>query len=474
MLRGQLKPGERLPATRALARRLGIARNTVVGAYARLAAEGYVSGARSRGTRVSSSLPPAGVEPRRTGGAPPPGVPAALSAYGRRLLAHPDIFPPAVRRSREALRWDFDYNINVSDAASRRAWSRILRRSAARAEAAAARYDFRFEPSSLQRALARYLALTRGVTARPEQIFVLGAYQRSPSLVARLLAGPGEEIVVEDPHMLRLRNAFLAAGARLVPAAGDEAGLRVASLPRPRRRIRLAYTSPSCQWVTGASLPLDRRLQLLRWADRCGAWILENDYNSEYLYQGTPVQSLQGLDTAGRVLYLGSFSRLLSPDPLIGYLVVPRSLVEAVRAARLIEGHHASPLDEEVLTRFLESGEMERLLRRATRRLGELRAVLLEALRAVPGAPFQVRETQGGMHLHARIPGLPPDRLGELVRLASARGVGVYPDLPYYLRPPPVPGLLLGFAGLTPRALREGAAELGKVTARLLRRGGRG
>jgi len=493
VLGGTLRPGDRLPATRQLAASLHIARNTVAAAYARLRMEGYVTGMRSRGTRVSGDLPrsafrppsersPAASRSPRAGGRRPggPSPRIRISRYGRRVLARPDIFPPAVRTDRSRLDIDFDYNVNLSDAASRRAWSRLLRRASARHEIAAPRYDFRRGPEPLQAALARHLRLTRGVIAQPEQIIVTAAYQGAFHLAARVLMNPGDGVVIEDPQAIRVRHAFLTAGMRLHAVGGDASGMRTDRLPRPGRTrgtaggIRLAYTSASCGWVTGAMLPLARRLALLEWARRSDAWIIENDHNSEYVYHGTPVQSLQGLDQDGRVIYVGTLSRLLAPDPLIGFLVVPERLVEAFAAAALVEGHYASPLDREVLARFIDSGEMEALLRRATRRLRERRHALLEALASLDGVTVSVHDAQGGLHLHATLPRVAAADLDLLVASAARAGIGVFPDRPYYIRAPRVPGLLLGFAGLDARSIAGGVARLGALIASFERRRGVG
>jgi GntR family transcriptional regulator/MocR family aminotransferase len=465
ILGGRLRPGERLPASRALARQLGIARNTVVAAYARLAAEGYVEGFRAAGTRVSEKLPATRqgrVAPTAEGpSGRARGRKARTASHLRRVTRWPDVYPPAARRS-TPLTWDFQYNVNVADPAARRVWHRLLRRRSAAAEREPAPYDLTRRPGPLNEAIARYLALARGVCCRGEQVLLLHGAQQAFQLAARLLAEPGESVLVEDPTYLGARNAFLSNGLRVVPVAADANGMQVERLPRDPR-VRFAFVSPSHLWPTGAVLPLDRRLRLLEWAQRNGAWILEHDHNSEYGNWRTPVVSLQGLDQGRRVLYVGTFTRLISPDPGVAYVVVPEPLVQPFSFARELAAYYCGALESDVLARFLDAGEMEGLLRRLERKLRPLRECLFEALDGVPGGSLVASRTSSGLHVHTRVTGIPGSAADELTARCAAAGVGVFPDTPYYLRTPRTAGLVLGFARMTPGEIRAGVSRLAQV-----------
>jgi GntR family transcriptional regulator/MocR family aminotransferase len=375
----------------------------------------------------------------------------------------PDVFPPAARRD-APLPFDFQYNVIVADPAARRAWHRLLRRRSAAAEREPARYDLSRQAGPLNHAIARYLRAARGVHCGGHQVLLLNGMQQAFHLAARMLAEPGDTVVVEDPSSVGSRNALLSDGFRIHPVPADAEGLRVDRLPR-EPRVRLLLVSPSHEWPTGAVLPLNRRLRLLEWARETGVWILENDHNSEYGNWRTPVVSLQGLDEGRRVLYAGTFTRLISPDPSIAFVVVPESLVAAFGSAKELEAYQCSALEVDVLARYLDAGELESLLRRLERRLRPLRECLVDAIGRLPGAPLEVTPTSSGLHVHATVPGLPAEAAGDLVARCAAVGVGVFPDTPYYWKPPASAGLLLGFARMTPELIREGVARLGKVIA---------
>ena len=460
----RLRPGERLPSTRELARRLSVARNTVVAAYARLAGEGYVEGRGAAGTRVSGTIPGRGPKhPEAPGSRPGSRRQPRTSRFYRRLSRWSYVYPPAARRS-TSLPWDFQYNVNVSDRASRRAWHRILRRRAAVYEGSPPRADLGPGGGPLNVAVARHLEVTRGVSCRPEQVILLNSFQQAFQLAARLLLNPRDAVAIEDPARLGATHAFRTNDLRVIPIPTDAEGLRVDRLPGDPR-VRLVYVSPSHLWPTAAVLPLRRRLQLLEWARRRGAWILEHDHNSEYGNWRTPVVSLQGLDGGERVLYVGTFSRLISPEPEIAYAVVPEPLVDGFRAAKEMESYWCAMLETDVLARFLEAGEMQSLLRRLERRLRPLRACLHEAIDALPGRPLAVTPGASGLHVHAIVRGFPVDGLDDLTERCARAGVGIFPDAPYFVRRPRAAGLILGFARLAPEEIREGIRRLGRVLA---------
>jgi GntR family transcriptional regulator/MocR family aminotransferase len=234
---------------------------------------------------------------------------------------------------------------------------------------------------------------------------------------------------------------------------------------RSSLRPRIAYVTPSHQFPLGVVMSASRRLALLDWAARRRAYVIEDDYDSEYRYAGAPIESLQGLDHAGRVIYLGTFSKVLFPSLRLGYLVLPRSLVEPFATAKALADTGSATLEQAALADFMRDGHYERHLRRSRARVAARRAALLDAIAAELGGRAEVSGADAGLHVLVWLRDVTPKRLPELIRRAADAGVGVYSAMPYYLRPPPRAGLLLGYASLGTSEIRRGIETL----ARLLR-----
>lgn len=462
---GALPAGERLPPSRQLARDLGVSRNTVVNAYQQLQAEGYLETAGAAGTRVSPDLPRAGAAASRRERTRGRSRPPRVSGEGRRHVRHPTIFAPLTTAKRANLDVDFDYNVNVSDPAGRRAWARALRRTASRFEMQVGDFDFTRRPGPLHEGLVRHLRLTRGVRATPERILLLPSVQSALAIAVRTLADPGDAIALEDPHYVGIRTTARIQGLRILPIPVDDQGLCVDRLPGRTSRARILYTTPSHQWPSGVVQPVARRLTALEWARGRDAWILENDHNCEYRYEGTPVPSIQGLDDSGRTLYFGAFNRMFSPPPAMGFLVVPDALVDTFRAASLEAGATISRIEQEAMAEFLRSGEIERLLRRVWRRTRERRRLVLTALAEASPQGTEVRAGASGLHIHLRFPGRTVEDVERIAEEARRRGVGVYPDAPFHLVPARAPGLLVGFARPPRERLVEGILRLAEAIA---------
>ncbi|MEZ5064193.1 MAG: PLP-dependent aminotransferase family protein [bacterium] len=459
ILAGELSPGARVPASRRLAADLGVARNTVVGAYERLIAEGFLRGHGAAGTLVCDVSPRGLARAPRSAKRP---APPRLGAEGRRIAKDPHLYHPAARRPGPRRRFDFRYNASVADATSRREWGRLARRVLARHENAPPDYEFQEGPGALEQSLVRYLASTRGVDCTPEQVVLVPNPQAGLALAARLFVDPGDAVALEDPHYLGARSTLRGRGARLLPVPVDDSGLRPDRLPE-RRDIRFVYATASHQWPTGATLPVGRRLALLEWARRRRAYVVENDHNSEHLYGGTPVQSMQGLDPHDRVIYLATFHRLFRPPPGIAFAVVPQALTETFRGAANHHGLHPSRLIRDTLERFLEEGCLERLVRRASRRMRARRVRLQTALDALGRHDLDVRASSGGTHLYVRLRGWSRPEVAALVARAATREVEVHDDSPFWLQPPRDPGLLVGFAEIAEDRIEEGVARLGEA-----------
>jgi GntR family transcriptional regulator / MocR family aminotransferase len=268
----------------------------------------------------------------------------------------------------------------------------------------------------------------------------------------------GDPVVIEDPHYQGAREILRAAGARLYPMSVDREGLDPATLPR---RVKMALVTPSHQFPTGAILPLHRRLALLEWAKRANAVVIEDDYDGEFRYEGQPVESLQGLDTEGRVIYVGTFSRTIFPSLRVGYLVAPASLIPALTAAKWLCDRHTATLEQEVLAEFISTGMYERHLRRTRRRNARRRRTLLDAIHKHLGDRVEVTGDGAGAHVVL----WPVKQVAEetIVARAAELGVGIYGISPYFLKHPSHPGFLLGYSRMTEAGIKEGIQRLAKA-----------
>lgn len=463
ILDGRLAPGARLPSTRALSADLDLSRNVVVRAFEHLLAEGYVEGRAGSGTFVSRGLPDA--VPARRSRAPAIALRGrartALSAHAERVNAIAPLPAPGAR-IRSGLTCDFRYGLPAVQDFPQSLWARLMARRARSVSVRTLGYGRSLGFGPLREAVADYVRRARGVNATADRVVIVNGAQQAFDLIARLFIDPGDRVVVEEPGYQAARQAFLAAGARLVPVPVDTSGIDVSRLPR-RDRVRLAYVTPSHQFPLGGILPLARRLELLRWAESVGAHVVEDDYDSEFRYAGNPVEAVQGLDLTGRVLYVGTFSKVLYPSLRIGYLVVPEPLIGPVAAQKFLIDGHAPTFEQEVLTDFITAGHFERHLRRSRARNAARRAALLAALDDALGDEATVSGEHAGLHVVLWPRGLQSTQLDAVQRLALDRGVGVYPVSPYYLRPPRRAGLMLGYACLTEQEIREGVAVLAEA-----------
>jgi GntR family transcriptional regulator / MocR family aminotransferase len=466
ILEGALRPGSRLPPTRVLADEVGAARNTVLLAYEHLLAEGYAVGRVGAGTYVAASLPEAPLAParhpvagERTGSIGP----RALSAFGRRLLVDGPV--SALPVPPRPVRYDFRYGLPALDAQAVDLWCRLGHRRLRSRTPDALGYGPPEGHRPLREALADYLRRARGVVCRAEQILVVNGSQQALDLAARVLVDPGDSVAIEEPHYLGARRAFVAAGAALVPVPVDADGLDPARLPRAGGHLRLAYLTPSHQFPTGAVLSLARRLALLEWARRTRTWVIEDDYDSEYRYAGRPIEALQGLDRSGRVLYVGTLSKVLFPALRLGYLVLPEPLVDPFVRAKALTDRHTPTFEQEVLADLIGEGHFERHLRRTRTRNAAQRAALLDAFASHLGDRVEVGGANAGVHVVAWLRNVRPSRLPELIETAARADVGVYPVTPHYLTPPRRAGLLLGYVSMSEPEIREGIRRLAGVIA---------
>lgn len=444
---GRIGAATRLPSTRALAKDLGVSRNTVMLAYEQLAAEGYVV---SR-DRAAASVAKGAFQARAE--APPPVAAERkprLSAYARRLEGRTG---SASYASRAGIRYDFRYGRPAVDEFPRDIWRRLLTDRARKPSRDSLGYASPAGHAPLREALAGYLARARGIVCGADQIVIVNGSQQGIDLVSRVLLDPGDRVVTEDPHYPGATVPFEAAGAKLIRVPVDAGGLEIARLPS---RARLAYVTPCHQFPSGVIMPVERRHGLLDWAERADAWIVEDDYVSEFRYEGRPLEALQSLDRAGRVIYLGSFAKTLFPALRLAYLVLPRALLRPILEAKWAADRFSPTLAQQALADFIADGRFERYLRRASKRNAARRRALIGALGKHFGARVEICGENTGVHLLVWLNDVKPGGIDSVIERAARLGVGLYAVAPYFARPQRRAGLLFGYASLSEAGIRSG------------------
>ena len=461
ILSGRLAGGARLVSTRAMAAELGVSRNTVLQAYEQLIAEGYATSRGGSGTYVADALPPR-AERARVRDIAEPGksieVPR-LSRFGRQLA---EGIPPRQASwslPRDRVTIDFRYGEPPYADLPLATWARLLGRRARRLSVKRLAYQPPGGAEELRAALAGYLARARGVVCSPEQIVVVHGSQQAIDLTTRLLVDPGDLVVLEEPHYTGFSFCLTALGAEVAFVPADEQGLRVDDLAGIGP-ARLACVTPSHQYPAGGILSLPRRLALLEWASRRGAYVLEDDYDGEFRFEGRPIECLQALDRDGRVIYTGTASKLLFPALRIGWLVAPAPLAPHFQAAKALADTGTATLEQLAFADFIAEGHLERWIRRSRMRHAARRRALIEGVARELGDRARIFGVSAGLHVLLQLPELRARDVSRLRAACRERGVGVYPAAPFYAEPPPRAELLLGYASLGERAIREGVRRL--------------
>ena len=458
ILDARLRPGARLPSSRALSRDLGVSRNTVLQAFEQLVAEGYATARGGSGTYVAGSLPRRARD-RGPGAASKRLAPVRLSAAARRMAEGVPPGSATWQLRRDPLRYDFRYGEPAYVDLPVETWSRLLGRRARRLSVRRLAYQAPGGAPELREALADYLARARGVACGPEQVLIVQGSQQAIDLCVRLFVDPGDTVVIEEPHYTGFSFCLAAAGAKLVHVPVDDEGLRVEALDSVPR-ASLACLTPSHQFPAGGVLSLRRRLALLEWAGRAGAHVLEDDYDGEFRYDSRPLECLQSLDGEGRVVYVGTASKILFPALRIGWLVAPPDLVGPFRDAKALADTGTGSLEQLAFADFVREGHLDRHVRRVRQRHASRRAALLEAVGAELGDRARVVGSRAGIHVLLRLESLPARAVGRLRALCRERGVGVYPAAPFYAEPPERAELLLGYASLVEDDIRAGVRGL--------------
>lgn len=465
ILAGGLKPGAKLPSTRTLARHLKVARTTVVAAFELLAAEGYIEGVHGSGTYVARALS-AEFPPRPRGRAPARGAPQPrLSRRGETIRR----LEPAART--RGLRI-FAPGIPALDAFPFEEWRRLVAR-ACRREGARLLYaaDPRGWPQ-LRRAIAAYLGPARGVICDPEQIIILSSARQAVDLTARLLADAGDAVWAEEPGYPEARAALRAAELDLALVPVDGEGLNAEAGRALAPAARLAFVTPSHQYPLGAVMSLARRLDLLDWARRAGASIIEDDYDGEFRYGGRPLTALYGLDGGERVIYVGTFSKVMFPSLRLAYMVCPAPLTDAFVSARGQLDWHAVTITQAALAEFMESGAFAAHIRRMRALYKERQDLLIELVKRHLAGALELRPSNAGLHLAGQLPRGVSDEAVAAALPQDNLAPGILSR--YYGAKPAKSGLMLGYAAWDGAALREGvlaiAGALARIRARPARR----
>lgn len=462
ILTGQLEAGTRLPSTRMLSSELGVSRNTTALAYEMLLLEGYIQGRVGDGTRVARLHSGQLFQHARHGGEQhtmdSSGTPPAVLARRGQLLVNTS--SPEDFYANQGSRTTNLFRAGQPDVASfpYETWARLVAKHARSSLQAVSLYQNAQGYVPLREAIAAHIGIARGVHCSPEQIILTAGAQGAFDLVARVLLDPGDLAWVEDPGYEGARGALLAAGVKLAPVPVDREGIDVESGRRLCPKARLAIVTPSHQFPTGVTMSLSRRLALLEWAREAQAWIIEDDYDSEYRFSGRPLEALQGLDNARRVIYIGTFSKVLFPSLRLGYLVAPTELLKGLIAMRRVIDTHLPLLEQMALADFMAEGHFARHVRKMRGLYRERRDALIEALTLEFGDVFDVTVPEAGMHLVAW---LPQGMSAQIVaQQASAHGLHILPISQSSLRPPQRGGLLFGFGSASPEELRAGVKTL--------------
>jgi GntR family transcriptional regulator / MocR family aminotransferase len=454
---GQLRPGQRVPSTRNLAAELKISRMPVLGAFDQLLAEGYLETFVGAGTCVARSIPddtlshPA-AKARK-------GLPEMVEKRGPRRMSRRGVALARV----PAQSWldnlgAFRVSLPALDHFPIGVWSKLVARHARRPPRGIMAYSEAMGYLPFREAIAEYLGAVRGVRCEPSQIVVTTGSQQALQISAQVLLDPQDRVWMEEPGYPGARQAFLTVGAQLVPVPVDHEGMNVAEIIRRGRDARAVYVTPSHQYPMGMTMSATRRMVLLNWAVRSGAWIIEDDYDSEYRFGSRPIASLQGLDTDARVIYVGTFSKVLFPALRLGYVVVPKDLVPAFSAARDAADIFSSTLYQAVLTDFIREGHFARHIRRMRMLYAERRGTLVKAIQLQMGDVAEVIGAEAGMHLVALLPRGINDV--EVSRKAAQRGISAIPLSSCHSTPPARGGLILGYGGANLHQIHDGISKL--------------
>ncbi|HEV2800688.1 MAG TPA: PLP-dependent aminotransferase family protein [Pyrinomonadaceae bacterium] len=462
ILSGNLRPTAPLPPTRLLSKHLGVSRMTVINAYDQLFAEGYLEAKTGAGTFVAAHLPEEFLQTSGSARREQPETSLArkvkFSDYGRNLAQNSD---QILWHHGKSSLVPFEHGVPGTEEFPFDVWAKIAQRWQKRPTSPILSYGDSVGFRPLREAIAAHLASARGVLCEVEQIIITNGTQQALDLIGRIFLSKTDDVYLEDPGYYGARDIFAATGARLVPVPIDEEGFDLQTARKRSRRARLVYVTPSHQYPLGVTMSLARRLNLLEWARDRDAFIIEDDYNSEYRYSGRPLASLQGLDRDGRVIYLGTFSKTIFPALRLGYLVVPTNLIEVFAAARALTDLHSPSLDQAVLAEFIAERHYARHVRRMRGIYEERQQILVEEVRKNLKGMLEAAPAEAGMHLIGWLPRGIND--GDVSRRAAKANLKIAPVSAYCIDENLRGGLLLGYTSFNERLIKQGVKKLAGV-----------
>ncbi len=442
ILRGDLRPGQKIPSSRELACEIGVSRFPVLHAYAQLLAEGYFDSQAGSGTFISASLPEQMMSSEQRAG----GGKAALS--GRRTVSSRTALYPRFVAAEHARGWGaFGIHQPAFDQFPFQIWSALVARQSRNPHASAIHNINPLGSARFRDEICAYLRTSRAVKCDPAQIMIVSGSQQALDITARVLLDPGDSVLVEEPGYGLERALLRASGCQLKLVPVDHEGMDVAQGIRLHRGAKAAFVTPSHQYPLGSTMSATRRILLLNWAQSSGAWIIEDDYDSEYRFDTKPIASLQGLDVNSRVIYIGTFSKILFPSLRIGYIVIPRDLVDHFVAVRFSMDIFPPYLFQEALADFMSLGHFGRHIRKMRQVYSARRSVLNDCLQAEFGGQLPVHGAAAGMHLTVTLPeGF--DDYAIAARAACDR-LWLLPLSPTYAGNTAKNGFVLGFGSTT-------------------------
>jgi GntR family transcriptional regulator/MocR family aminotransferase len=455
IIAGQLRPGQRVPSTRSLAIELKISRIPALAAFEQLHAEGYLETFTGAGTCVASSIPLETFQPtskhlRKTGPR------TRARKISRRAAVLMSMTEPDLRNLGA-----FRVSLPALDHFPIGVWSSLVARHARNSTREMMAYGNQMGYAPFREAIAEYLRTVRAVRCDPSQIMVVPGSQLGVQIAARALLNLDDPVWMEEPGYPGARQNLTMAGAKLIPVPVDHDGLNVDEGIRRCPNARAVYITPSHQYPMGFTMSASRRMRLLNWAARHGSWIIEDDYDSEYRFGSHPIASLHGLDADSRVIYIGTLSKVLFPALRVGYLVIPKDLVEAFNAVREATDIFSPTLYQAALTDFIREGHFARHIRRMRMLYMERRTALGESIRKQLGNMLEVVDAEAGMHLVGLLPPEVNDRA--VSQKASEAGISTVPLSSCYSRRPGRGGLVLGYGGTDAAQIDEGIKSLAKI-----------
>lgn len=451
-----LRAGQRVPSSRALALELRVSRIPVLNAYSQLLAEGYFETRSGSGTFVSSSLPDQWMSLERGYDVSP------TVRSGPRQVSRQAALLPSYKSAPWTDKWGaFIVGQLAYEHFPFQVWSSLVNRHVRNIRVNSLHYGDPLGSESFRRTIASYLRTARAVNCDSSQIMIVSGSQQALDLSARVLLNPGDKVWIEEPGYWLARHVFVMAGCHLVPVPVDAEGLQVSAGIERSRKARAAFVTPSHQFPLGVTMSASRRLQLLDWAHGSGSWIIEDDYDNEYRYEGMPIASLQGLDRNSRVIYIGTFSKTLFPSLRLGYIVIPTDLVDRFLSVRHALDVYPPHLYQAVLHDFIGEGHFARHIRRTRLLYSERRSVLVDAIRSEFGTSMELLGAEAGMHLVATLPKGLCDR--PISKAAARQDLWLWPLSPCYLGGTSRQGFILGFGSTAPKQIPNAVRQMRNV-----------